>query len=50
MAFEFKKTAIDGVVIIKPHMFPDDRGIYKKYYEKNIFSENGICRNGRSPK
>ena len=43
MAFEFKKTAIDGVVIIKPHMFPDDRGIYKKYYEKNIFSENGIC-------
>ena len=37
MAFEFYKTYIDGLVVIQPHMFPDDRGLYKKYYEKDIF-------------
>ena len=42
MPFEFCKTNIKGLIVIKPHMFPDDRGLYKKYYEKNIFSENGI--------
>lgn len=44
MPFEFCKTNIKGLIVIKPHMFPDDRGLYKKYYEKNIFSENGITR------
>lgn len=42
MAFEFKKTEIADLLVIQPHMYPDDRGLYKKYYEKNIFSENGI--------
>jgi len=42
MAFSFEKTDIDGLLVIYPHMFPDDRGVYKKYYEKYIFSENGI--------
>lgn len=42
MAFEFKETNIKGLMIIKPHMFPDVRGLYKKGYEKNIFRENGI--------
>lgn len=42
MPFEFTKTEIEGLLIIKPHMFPDDRGLYKKYYEKNIFAEQGI--------
>lgn len=42
MPFEFKKTEIDGVVVITPHMFPDDRGLYKKCYEKNIYFDNGI--------
>lgn len=42
MSFEFKKTDINGLQIIKPHIFSDDRGIYKKYYEKNIFAENNI--------
>ncbi|MCD7763664.1 MAG: dTDP-4-dehydrorhamnose 3,5-epimerase [Lachnospiraceae bacterium] len=42
MAFEFKETEIKGLMIIKPHMYPDDRGLYKKGYEKNIFAENGI--------
>ncbi len=42
MSFKFEKTEIEGVVIITPHMYPDDRGLYKKYYEKNIYAENGI--------
>ena len=42
MPFEFKKTELEGLQIITPHRFPDDRGLYKKYYEKNIFAENGI--------
>ena len=42
MPFEFKKTEIEGLMLIKPHMYPDERGLYKKYYEKNIFAENGI--------
>lgn len=42
MPFEFHETEIKGLVIIKPHMFPDQRGLYKKFYEKNVFAEHGI--------
>lgn len=42
MAFTFSKTNINELLVITPHMFLDDRGLYKKYYEKNIFKENGI--------
>ena len=42
MPIKFQKTDIPGLLIIEPHMFPDDRGLYKKNYEKCIFAENGI--------
>lgn len=42
MPFVFQKTEIPGVVIITPHMFPDDRGTYIKHYEKQAFTDNGI--------
>lgn len=42
MAFEFRKTEIADLLVIQPHMYPDDRGLYKKYYEKKIFADNGI--------
>lgn len=42
MPFTFKKTEIEGLFVIEPHMFPDDRGLYKKHYEKSVFAENGI--------
>ena len=42
MSFEFLKTEIEGVMIIKSHTFFDDRGLYRKFYEKNVFLENGI--------
>lgn len=42
MAFTFFKTGIPGLQIIQPHMFHDDRGVYRKNYEKCIFAEHGI--------
>lgn len=42
MPFVFKKTEIEGLLVIEPHMFPDDRGLYEKHYEKFVFAENGI--------
>lgn len=42
MPFLFSKTNIEGLIIIEPHMFPDERGLYKKCFEKNVFKKNGI--------
>ena len=42
MPFKFRKTEIEGLVIIVPHTFPDERGMYKKFYEKNVFASCGI--------
>lgn len=42
MSFIFHKTEIEGLIVIEPHMFPDNRGLYKKYYEKIIYAKNGI--------
>lgn len=42
MAFQFIKTSIKDLMIIEPHQAPDERGLYKKCYEKNIYEENGI--------
>ena len=38
----FHETEISNLIIIEPHMFYDNRGLYEKHYEKNIFSEHGI--------
>lgn len=42
MSFGFMKTEIDGLLLITPHLYQDPRGTYKKYYEKNVYAENGI--------
>lgn len=42
MAFQFIKTEIKDLMIIHPHIFLDERGVYKKCYEKNEFRKNGI--------
>lgn len=42
MPFTFQKTELEGLMVIQPHMFPDDRGLYKKVYEKQIYAANGI--------
>lgn len=41
MSFEFCEKESNGVIMIRPHTFVDERGIYKKNFEKNIFRENG---------
>lgn len=42
MAFTFHKTEISDLLLIEPHTYHDERGLYKKNYEKNAFAENGI--------
>ena len=42
MGFGFSKTEIEGVIVVSPHIYTDDRGVYKKNYERLIFAENGI--------
>lgn len=42
MPFSICKSEIEGILVIQPHMFLDERGIYKKHYEKGIFEQVGI--------
>lgn len=42
MPILFHKTEIQDLMIIEPHMFKDDRGLYKKYYEKQAYFNAGI--------
>lgn len=40
--FEFCKTDIEGVILIKPFVADDIRGYFIKDYSQEIFEENGI--------
>lgn len=42
MSFEFIKTKINDLILIKSHVFEDNRGMYIKNYERAIYRENGI--------
>lgn len=42
MPFEFEKLAIEGLVLIKPRVFGDDRGFFLESYKKSDFIVNGI--------
>ena len=39
MPFEFLKTGIEGVYIIKPKVFEDNRGYFMETFSKNAFSK-----------
>src|SRR3989338_5557787 len=39
---EFKKLKIEGLVLIKPKVFADERGWFLERYVKAVFGENGI--------
>ncbi len=41
----FIKTIIDGLVIIEPKIFADDRGYFFESYNAKVFEENGISVN-----
>jgi len=38
----FTKTKFDGLIIIEPSVFADDRGFFMETYSKKVFAENGI--------
>ncbi|MFH1749525.1 MAG: dTDP-4-dehydrorhamnose 3,5-epimerase [bacterium] len=38
----FEPLSIDGLVVITPKVFEDDRGFFLESYNKKVFEENGI--------
>jgi dTDP-4-dehydrorhamnose 3,5-epimerase len=42
MPFEFEKCEIDGVLLIKPRIFFDNRGFFLETYKKSSFLEAGV--------
>ncbi len=40
--FKFIKTSINGVFIIEPTVFADERGYFMESYHKKEFEENGL--------
>ena len=42
MPFEFEKLEIEGLVLIKPKVFGDNRGFFMESYRKSEFFQNGI--------
>jgi dTDP-4-dehydrorhamnose 3,5-epimerase len=42
MPFEFQPTELEGVVIVTPRMFPDERGEFAELYQHTAFATGGI--------
>ncbi len=42
MPFTFHKTEIEGVYVIEPKCFGDDRGYFMETYQKDAFKEAGL--------
>lgn len=42
MPFEFEKLSLDGLVLVKPRVFPDERGFFVETYKRRDFAANGI--------
>jgi dTDP-4-dehydrorhamnose 3,5-epimerase len=42
MPFEFEKTPLEGVVVITPKVFPDDRGFFMETYREDHFRDAGL--------
>ena len=45
MPFEFKKTVIEDVILVKPKVFEDERGFFLEGYKKSDFLKYGIKDN-----
>ena len=39
---KFEKTTIEGLFVIKPRIFSDERGYFYESYNKAIFKKNGL--------
>lgn len=44
MPFEFKKLELEGMVLVKPRVFPDGRGFFLETYKKSEFAAQGLPR------
>lgn len=42
MPFTFKKLALDGLVLVEPRVFPDDRGFFLESYKESEFAKGGV--------
>lgn len=42
MAFKFEKTDIEGVYVIEPQCFGDNRGYFMETYQKDLFDAEGL--------
>nr|WP_090308640.1 dTDP-4-dehydrorhamnose 3,5-epimerase [Eubacterium aggregans] len=42
MGIEVVKTKIDGLVIVKPQVFGDDRGYFMETYNQKVFEDAGL--------
>jgi dTDP-4-dehydrorhamnose 3,5-epimerase len=42
MPFEFEKFEIDGLILVKPKVFGDNRGFFMESYKKSDFIAGGI--------
>ena len=42
MAFNFIRTDIEGVYVIEPKVFGDDRGYFMETYQKDVFDKAGL--------
>ena len=42
MALSIEKTPIEGLVLIHPHVFEDERGYFIKDFEKVFYEQNGL--------
>ena len=42
MPFTFTKTPIEGLIIIEPRAFPDERGFFMESYKQSDFEKAGI--------
>ena len=45
MPFTFKKLSIPGIILIKPHIFTDERGFFIETYKHSNFDKAGIIEN-----
>lgn len=42
MALSIERTEIEGLVLIHPHVFEDERGYFIKDFEKSFYTQNGL--------
>lgn len=42
MPFKFEQTSIEGLIVVQPQLFGDERGFFQETYHKGAFAEAGI--------